>query len=93
MDLKAKVALFCDVDREAVIELIDACSIYQFLDFSQEGLDLQVKNRLDLHCGELDLAEWVTMVDKILHMNKQVVIGLVGKYGTAGCLSERSGIA
>jgi CTP synthase len=81
MDLKAKVALFCDVDREAVIELIDACSIYQVpLILAKEGLDLQVKNRLDLHCGELDLAEWVTMVDKILHMNKQVVIGLVGKY-------------
>ena len=69
------------MDREAVIELIDACSIYQVpLILAKEGLDLQVKNRLDLHCGELDLAEWVTMVDKILHMNKQVVIGLVGKY-------------
>ncbi|HCF49731.1 MAG TPA: CTP synthase [Syntrophomonas sp.] len=81
MDLKAKVALFCDVDREAVIQLIDASSIYEVpLMLAQEGLDLQVLKRLGLECGPLDLAEWETMVDKILHMDKQVVIGLVGKY-------------
>ncbi len=81
MDLKAKVALFCDVDREAVIQLIDASSIYEVpLMLAKEGLDLQVLKRLGLECGPLDLAEWETMVDKILHMDKQVVIGLVGKY-------------
>lgn len=81
MDLKAKVALFCDVDREAVIQLIDAASIYEVpLMVAKEGLDLQVIKRLGLQCGELDLAEWETMVGQIHHVDKQVVIGLVGKY-------------
>lgn len=81
MDLKAKMALFCDVDREAVIQLIDADSIYEVpLMLAQEGLDLQVIKRLNLDCKESDLLEWIDMVDQIYHMDKQVVIGLVGKY-------------
>ncbi len=81
MDLKAKVALFCDVDREAVIQLTDADSIYEVpLMLAKEGLDRQVIKRLGLQCGELDLAEWETIVEQIHHVDKQVVIGLVGKY-------------
>jgi CTP synthase len=81
MDLKAKMALFCDVDREAVIQLIDADSIYEVpLMLAREGLDRQVIKRLNLQCGQLDLLEWKNMVEQIHHVDKQVVIGLVGKY-------------
>jgi CTP synthase len=53
-DTKAKLALFCDVPKEAVIQLKDADSIYQVpLMLAQEGLDYQVIKVLDLHCRKL----------------------------------------
>jgi CTP synthase len=54
--LKAKMALFCDVDREAVIQLKDASSIYEVpLMLAREGLDKEVIKRLELTCQKADL--------------------------------------
>ncbi|MBC7074595.1 MAG: CTP synthase [Syntrophomonadaceae bacterium] len=80
-DLRAKMALFCDVDREAVIQLKDADSIYEIpLLLAEEGLDKEVIKRLGIKCGEADLKEWEELVRKIHKLNKKVTVGLVGKY-------------
>ncbi len=80
-DLRAKLALFCDVDREAVIQLKDVTSIYEVpLMLAEEGMDRQVIKRLSLSCQKADLAEWEEIVRKVRNLNRQVTIGLVGKY-------------
>jgi CTP synthase len=80
-DIKAKLALFCDVDKEAVIQLKDADTIYEVpLMLAQEGLDREVIKRLGLECGEADLAEWAEMVKRVKQLDKKVTVGLVGKY-------------
>lgn len=80
-DIKAKLALFCDVDREAVIQLIDASSIYEVpLMLAEEGLDQQVIKRLNIDCNEPDLKEWQELVNKIHRLDQKITVGLVGKY-------------
>lgn len=80
-DLKAKLALFCDVDREAVVQLKDAVSIYEVpLMLARERLDKEVIRRLGLQCREADLAEWEELVSRVHNLDKQVTVGLVGKY-------------
>ncbi len=80
-DIKAKLALFCDVEKEAVIEMRDARSIYEVpLMLAQEGLDREVIKRLGISCQEPDLGEWAEMVNRIQHLDKKIVLGLVGKY-------------
>ena len=76
-----KIALFCDIEKEAVIQMVDAKTIYEVpLNLQKEGLDTYVMNRLDLPANEPDLDEWGEMVDKIKHLTKKVKIALVGKY-------------
>jgi CTP synthase len=80
-EIKAKLALFCDVEKEAVIQLKDASSIYEVpLMLAQEGFDREVIKRLGLNCQPADLKEWEEMVDKVRRLDKKVVVGLVGKY-------------
>ncbi len=81
-DLKAKMALFCDVEREAVIQLKDASSIYEVpLMLAREGLDREVIKRLGLNStDEADLNEWQEIIKKLNHLEKTVRVGLVGKY-------------
>ncbi len=80
-EMKAKLALFCDVERDAVIELQDVKSIYEVpVMLSRQGLDREVIKRLDLRCGDGNLEEWEGIVRKINRIDKTVTIGLVGKY-------------
>ena len=80
-DTKAKLALFCDVPTEAVIQLKDADSIYQVpLMLAGEGLDQQVIKILGLDCPEANLADWKTMVTKVENLTDTVTVALVGKY-------------
>lgn len=80
-DLKAKLSLFCDVDREAVIQLKDVESIYEVpLMLAEEGLDKEVIRRLGLNCQEADLAEWKELVSRVHNLDKCITVGLVGKY-------------
>lgn len=80
-DIKGKLALFCDVDKDAVIQLKDADTIYAVpLMLAKEGLDREVIKRLGLSCGEADLIEWAEMVERIRKLDKKATIGLVGKY-------------
>lgn len=80
-DMKEKLALFCDIDVDAVIENRNASTIYQVpLMMQEEGLDRIALEKLDLTAGESDMTEWSKMVDKILYPNDSVNIAIVGKY-------------
>ncbi|HHW13817.1 MAG TPA: CTP synthase [Firmicutes bacterium] len=80
-ELKKKIALFCDVDVDAVIPNEDADNIYEVpLLFAEEGLDDIVLRRLGLRAGDHDLAEWRVMVAKLKNLKERVTIALVGKY-------------
>lgn len=76
-----KIALFCDIDEEAVIQAPDAESIYEVpLIFEAQGLDKIIVRELGLPCGPLNLDEWRAIVEKTKHPRRQVTIALVGKY-------------
>ncbi len=79
--LREKLALFCDVAPEAVIQAIDAQSIYEVpLILEDEGLARIVERRLHLPVRSPDLAEWRQMVERLLHPAATVRIVIVGKY-------------
>ena len=80
-ELKSKLALFCDINKEAVIPNLDAETIYEVpLLLEQAGLDDFVINRLGLDCNERDLKEWRRIVEKIKSPKEKVTIAIVGKY-------------
>jgi CTP synthase len=79
--IKDKIALFCNVPKECVIENIDMRVLYEIpLELEREGLARIVCRRLAITCGEPDLASWERMVDGISNPEYQVDIGVVGKY-------------
>ena len=79
--LKEKIALFCDVEPEAVIQALDAQSIYEVpLILEQEGLGRIILRRLNLDLPEPDLSEWREIVERVRHPQRSVRIGLIGKY-------------
>lgn len=80
-EMKEKISLFCDVDKEAVIEALDAECIYEIpLKFESLGLAKIVTKRLHLHNGENDSAEWQNIVDTIKKPRRHATIAVVGKY-------------
>ncbi|HEY3012255.1 MAG TPA: CTP synthase [Gemmatimonadales bacterium] len=81
MEIKRKIALFCNVDFGCVIESPDVKSIYEIpLRFFEQGLDREVCQRLRLETKEPDLQGWKTMTARILHPTKRARIAVVGKY-------------
>jgi CTP synthase len=82
LDLKKKIALFCNVKTEAVIEAMDANSIYEVpLKMLQEGLDVTVLKRLHINgYSAPDLGKWKEFLDKLKYPSGKVTIGLIGKY-------------
>jgi CTP synthase len=80
--LKEKIALFCDVEPEAVIQALDAQSIYEVpLVLEEEGLGRIILRRLGLdHLPPPDLAEWREIVERIRQPQATARIALVGKY-------------
>jgi CTP synthase len=80
-DMKAKIALFCNVSVDAVITAQDVRSIYQIpLIFNREGLDQLIVDLLRLPLGDTDLRKWTALVDRIHSARESVTIGIVGKY-------------
>jgi CTP synthase len=79
--MKDKIALFCDIDKEAVIECPDADTLYSIpLDLQRQNLDSIVCRHLQLQCAEADMEEWKLLVDKVQNLSKTTRIALVGKY-------------
>ena len=80
-ELKDKIALFCDVDVEAVINAPDVKSVYEVpLVFAEQNVDQIVLRLLNLETTPSDLARWSEMVTRLYGLTQEVRIGLVGKY-------------
>ena len=80
-DMKRKIALFCDVEPDAVINNLTASSIYEVpLMLRDEGLDRIALEKLGLDDSPCDMKDWEAMVSRILSADKTVNIALVGKY-------------
>lgn len=80
-ELKAKIALFCNVDKQNVIQNIDADSLYEIpLLLEKEGLPKLVCDKFNIKCNEPDLTGWKDMVDRSKKPVHKVKIALVGKY-------------
>ncbi len=80
-ELKRKIALFCDVDADAVFSSVDVKSIYEVpLKFYEEGLDQKTAIMLRLPAKNPDLTPWRDLVRAIANPQSKVTIGIVGKY-------------
>lgn len=80
-EVRAKIALFCDIEKEAVIPNIDVASIYEVpLRLAEAGLDRIVCEKLRLDCNGLDMSEWEQLVEAIHHPIHRVRVAIVGKY-------------
>ena len=81
-DLKKKIALFCNVKAEAVIEAPDASTIYEVpMLMMNEKLDLIVLKKLNItQYGEPELGKWKEFLDKLKYPKAKITIGLIGKY-------------
>jgi CTP synthase len=81
-ELKKKIALFCNVKTEAVIEAMDASSIYEVpLKMLNEGLDVIVLKKLQINgYSAPELGKWKEFLDKLKYPSGKVTIGLIGKY-------------
>ncbi len=82
-EVKDKIALFCDIDKEAVIQAKDADCIYELpLIMEDEGLARIALKKLGLRSkvSKADLSEWEKIVNRIKNLDKQTTIAIVGKY-------------
>lgn len=81
-DIKRKIAQFCNVKPEAVIESIDASTIYEVpLMMLREKLDVIALKKMNItNYNEPDLARWKIFLDKLKYPKSKVTIGLIGKY-------------
>ncbi|WP_409069125.1 CTP synthase [Clostridium sp. FAM 1755] len=80
-ELKKKIGLFCNVDKEDVIQNLDAENLYEVpLMLHKENLDTLVCKKLSLNCNKIDNTEWISMVHNAKNLSKSTTIALVGKY-------------
>jgi len=80
-DMKAKIALFCNVRENEVITAQDVDTIYEVpLMFAGQGLDDMIVKKLGLTAGDRDLRRWTELVETIKNPDASVTIGIVGKY-------------
>jgi len=79
--IKSKIALFCDVEEDAVVTAKDVDTVYEVpLVFHGEQLDKIILKLLGLPAGPIDLARWQTIVAKVKAPKRHVRIAVVGKY-------------
>ena len=81
-EIRKKIALFCNVKQEAVIEAADAPTIYEVpLTMMREKLDLICLKKLNItQYHEPELTKWKEFLDKLKYPKSKVTIGLIGKY-------------
>lgn len=81
-EMREKMAMFCDVDADAVFQSITAPSIYQVpMLLEEQGMDKVVLKKLDMEDTPKDMEAWHAMVEKILRNHeKKATIAIVGKY-------------
>ena len=80
-ELKGKIALFCNVEDEAVITAKDVASIYEVpLVFAREGVDTLLLRYLRMESKQPDLTRWEELMHRVYNPKDEVHIGIVGKY-------------
>ncbi len=80
-EMKSKIALFCNVEEQAVVTAKDVPSIYEVpLVFAQEKVDALVLKYLHLQAGEPKLDRWRELVQRCYNPKDEVSIGIIGKY-------------
>lgn len=81
-EIKAKISLFCNVEREFVVDEKDVeQSIYEVpIDLHKQGLDDKICKALHLKTDKADLKKWEAMLHRVLNPKGKVVVGIVGKY-------------
>ena len=80
-EIKAKIALFCNVEMTSVFTAKDVACIYEVpLIFHREGVDQKIVDLLNIWTGQPHLEAWEDVVDKFLHPAYEVTIAIVGKY-------------
>jgi len=80
-DIKSKIALFCNVEEEAVITAKDVASIYEVpVVFAREEVDTLAMKYLHLESKPRDLSSWEELIDRVYNPKAEVTIGIVGKY-------------
>lgn len=80
-DVKRKIALFCNVDTDAVFSSVDVKNVYEVpLKFYAEGFDQKVAIMLRLPARNPDLREWENLIHTCNNLEKTVTVGIVGKY-------------
>jgi CTP synthase len=80
-EIKSKIALFCNVEEEAVITAKDVASIYEVpLVFAREEVDTLALKYLHIEARERDLRPWEELVHRVYNPKDEVTIGIVGKY-------------
>ena len=81
-DMKDKIALFCDVDKDAVVAAKDVSSVYEIpIVFAEEGVDEIILKHLDIdHTSPRYLDDWKAMLHRMQNPRDSVDIALVGKY-------------
>ncbi|MGL5450216.1 MAG: CTP synthase [Lactococcus cremoris] len=80
-EMRDKIAMFCDVAPEAVIQSLDVEHLYQIpLNLQAQNMDQIVCEHLKLDAPKADMTEWSAMVDHVMNLKKKVKIALVGKY-------------
>jgi CTP synthase len=80
-DVKEKIALFCDVNSDAVITARDVTSVYEIpLVFADQRVDEIVLKLLHMEAAPRNMTKWIQMLDRMKNPQREVKIGLVGKY-------------
>jgi CTP synthase len=80
-EIKSKISLFCNVDKDAVITAKNVDTIYEVpIVFCQEGLDEKIVEKLNIWTGRPDLKGWERVIRKIKNPHLEVTIAVVGKY-------------
>ncbi len=80
-DMKEKISLFCDLKKEAVIEMVDAETLYDVpLTLQEQKLDQLTCDHFGLNCQAADMTEWNELVERVKHLEEKRTIALVGKY-------------
>lgn len=91
---RERLAMFCNVETEAVINNPDEKTIYQVpLTFSEQKLDEKILRKLDLPVRKVNLQDWQTFLAKLTRLNKNLKVAVVGKYFSTGDYQLRDSYA
>lgn len=80
-EIKEKIALFCDVDKKAVVQATDANVLYEVaLNLQKQHVDDYICDYFKLETPQANMEEWISLITKIKELNGEIKIALVGKY-------------